>query len=1777
MNTQELLELLESGNVTVHTPETFQFKEVFNEMDTSMNPGMREFVSLDNPYVTMTFDTDFHDSGEPYCSVFATDETGDHMLLTEDERGNVVGHMNEVEYFINRNFDEGFYETQEAESKIDGWQDLVSPVDEDYERYIEQLALEENERMESEESWADDILSIDEEPPTLEELNEMNPPEEDLSNLSFEEQAEWIAEELQPGGKIDRFIEELKLGEKPSAQEKFELAGNDRNVSDTTKEYFKPSPEKQPYFDIMKTGFIPFEIREGYHGKDAAPDDIKISKEVINDIRMNVDPDFGYIAGVDTSKFHTRNEDGETKNVSIIPMTYEDLKPYMTETNLFEEKDVVSVRAIKEYGDRISVQGERFAVNNLVTFEVKLKNQEVHRSTMVIDDTGTALARMDFLATDLYHSFHIDTNNPYIGGDDLRLIHFEKLDRTNVENPGHFKCMDGKDENFRENFKKEIEDRIPGFLQDYCDRYGESLESGKFDVIDRKDYMEMRLDDISSAHKSLHNMTNITELYRESLEAKAYAANKRAGELDNEINLIDTERKKVSPDSEEYKTLSDKIENCKEKWADSYSEYKDLKQKYEEFSKDSAPIRDTYIDLNRQYEYLSKEYEQHFNNLDSNGISYEKPGIERTPQEQFSRLCDITVLRNDQVPTYLSVDAKDIISEKADVIRLAGEGLQDIVNAYNADIENPIEQIQFLGDERDPESISESNLYTASGYEIQAHSMTTDINRYLANNPEKNMETSKDTAIGEPHRPYIENSGHVDETNSKLYAGEKAEGSDKTRQEIREDFIDKAIYDGNSPESVTLTDRSTSEGMTDTGLYHEMEAMKQTIDAHPGEKVSDIDGFREEVLERKEQLDEQIPKPDIEEFGRTDSTDQEENPNHTDTNDVKNADFDNRIARSIHGARGAVDVEKKAEISKEKLSQLKQEAEQEAKETGRDKEEIFREKKEDLQYKLDKISDDIKHFKGKMESYNYVEPRFIGQHCGFQAAKAEFDSAIHLYEAIGGKVGDGAFVTKGVDSMMLFLSKMEFYGSNIATTMIIDRFADIDTVSNIRDIFHGDSGRDVNMYGGGLSRFLQNAVGIGTVIQTPAVFITQTIMRVMNWTPADIAKMMDKPYFQRDRDVDNDRTNDVSKEKQDTDKSEIRPDVEKQPDEAETADVSADDVEKQDIERTQPEGFVPDMDNHEEEKDAADRESEQNDIEKKDEEADETERSERENDKIEQEDIDGITSEVDKDSDSIEQKPEDKQEPDNIEKDETDTKESDDVEKEEQDDADAKESDDIEQAELDEIDPREPDKMEKEDDADSKEPDDIENDETDAKESDDIEKEEQKDADVKESDDTEQAEPDEIDTREPDKTEKEDDADSKEPDDIESTEADTEKSEDVKKEEPDEPEAVDKEASIESAGASENHSDMFENSLERNQTAEEGQKEQDAISEQTDIETETENDKSDAAVLENSMDILEDFVEPEEFEEQDNAAGENAVESEEENITMADRIESAVNGEEELDTVLEQVADDIMDGVEPEEAMSAILEGVSSAIEHGADAESVGDVIYEVSNMFGDSPIETMDTMLDTMAEHGIDSNMLEAVQEHVAEIYDSIETPFEDTAYGELDGVEFTEEDTVDSISGEADLDITYGTLDMFDSMMETADFDMIETDMQFVDHAEDMQDDFESQGFPNDIAADVSANMYEQMASDYDNGMDVFDDTYLQQLESQSLDSVQSMMGNSSDVNFEMDHVENGFETNPMEQQFGQDVQNIDYAPNDVDMNQMQQANMDYFNDFDNGFPLE
>lgn len=93
-----------------------------------------------------------------------------------------------------------------------------------------------------------------------------------------------------------------------------------------------------------------------------------------------------------------------------------------------------------------------------------------------------------------------------------------------------------------------------------------------------------------------------------------------------------------------------------------------------------------------------------------------------------------------------------------------------------------------------------------------------------------------------------------------------------------------------------MTDRSTSEGMTDTGLYHEMEAMKQTIDAHPGEKVSDIDRFREEVLERKEQLDEHIPKPDIEKFGRTDSSDQEANPNHSDTNNAKNADFDNRIA-----------------------------------------------------------------------------------------------------------------------------------------------------------------------------------------------------------------------------------------------------------------------------------------------------------------------------------------------------------------------------------------------------------------------------------------------------------------------------------------------------------------------------------------------------------------------------------------------------------------------------------------------------------------------------------------------------------------------------------------------------------------------------------------------------------------------------------------------------------------------------------------------------------------
>lgn len=69
-------------------------------------------------------------------------------------------------------------------------------------------------------------------------------------------------------------------------------------------------------------------------------------------------------------------------------MQIDEFKPYLTGHEQFNIEDIKYVRAIKEYGESMQVQGVDFRVNNLITFEFRTQDNEVYRSSLIMDDSG---------------------------------------------------------------------------------------------------------------------------------------------------------------------------------------------------------------------------------------------------------------------------------------------------------------------------------------------------------------------------------------------------------------------------------------------------------------------------------------------------------------------------------------------------------------------------------------------------------------------------------------------------------------------------------------------------------------------------------------------------------------------------------------------------------------------------------------------------------------------------------------------------------------------------------------------------------------------------------------------------------------------------------------------------------------------------------------------------------------------------------------------------------------------------------------------------------------------------------------------------------------------------------------------------------------------------------------------------------------------------------------------------------------------------------------------
>lgn len=89
---------------------------------------------------------------------------------------------------------------------------------------------------------------------------------------------------------------------------------------------------------------------------------------------------------------------------------------------------------------------------------------------------------------------------------------FEPLDRTNPDNKGHIKDIRDID-----SFRQEVNDRIPGFLDQFNKEYYDGLEKRPDDGgYSRKEYIRGKEMYLESQAGSLRDTVNIVGLYKSS-------------------------------------------------------------------------------------------------------------------------------------------------------------------------------------------------------------------------------------------------------------------------------------------------------------------------------------------------------------------------------------------------------------------------------------------------------------------------------------------------------------------------------------------------------------------------------------------------------------------------------------------------------------------------------------------------------------------------------------------------------------------------------------------------------------------------------------------------------------------------------------------------------------------------------------------------------------------------------------------------------------------------------------------------------------------------------------------------------------------------------------------------------------------------------------------------------------------------------------------------------------------------------------------------------------
>lgn len=254
------------------------------------------------------------------------------------------------------------------------------------------------------------------------------------------------------------------------------------------------------------------------------------------------------------------------------------------------------------------------------------------------------------------------------------------------------------------------------------------------------------------------------------------------------------------------------------------------------------------------------------------------------------------------------------------------------------------------------------------------------------------------------------------------------------------------------------------------------------------------------------------------------------------------------------------DCIRQVRISDSKMNDLKEEAHREARaearvqsrETGEDYdklvvekyEKILDEKKSELTNQLNAIRNDIVTFKTHMDKIE-LPGRFVSKHMGYQVLCNEFDAAVKKYQDLGGAIGKGEFVEKGVSGLERFCGFLDIMNTNILETLILNICLPGETIG-VAEIF---SGKEVYAP---ITTTLTGLVGVGTenaISFIPRLAVEGSKELIENLKASRVEKIEEKmeKINESDKDtknIDTELNNDLESSNRDTVTDETKTDIE---------------------------------------------------------------------------------------------------------------------------------------------------------------------------------------------------------------------------------------------------------------------------------------------------------------------------------------------------------------------------------------------------------------------------------------------------------------------------------------------------------------------------------------------------------------------------------------------------------------------------------------------------------